>query len=199
MTYQSFKKGEGSSDSYGKLEAIQLPDLTGLKVLDLACNEGFFSYKAAELGASKVVGIDFVQSHIDKAKARSVDFSNLDEMPKFYQCSWDKITKYRYGKFDVVLLLSSLHYAENQQKLILKIADLIVPGGLFIFEGGIHNGPESWAEYHRGVGDVYYPNFSTIVEMLEPSFEIQAYDRSVPQKGDTVERWVIHSIRSNNA
>lgn len=50
--YQTFVDRPGVSRSSEKLDGIKLPaDLTGKSVLDLGCNEGFFSLEAKRRGA----------------------------------------------------------------------------------------------------------------------------------------------------
>ncbi len=59
MSYQTFQGVAGDSDSPAKLDRLHLPtDLSGLSVLDVACNEGFFCQEAVRRGATRVVGID---------------------------------------------------------------------------------------------------------------------------------------------
>ena len=43
-------------------------DIKGKRVLDIGCNEGFFSLKLKELGAREVIGIDADELRIEKAK-----------------------------------------------------------------------------------------------------------------------------------
>lgn len=45
-----------------------LPDVRGLDVLEIGCNNGFFSFKFAELGAKSVVGLDVNNIWLEKAK-----------------------------------------------------------------------------------------------------------------------------------
>ena len=46
---------------------LVLPSLKGLSVLEVGCASGFFSFKFAEMGARKVLGIDLIQSLLDGA------------------------------------------------------------------------------------------------------------------------------------
>lgn len=53
-----------------KWECIKnfLPDLTNLEILEVGCNNGFFSFKFAELGAKKVIGVDANKKWLEQAK-----------------------------------------------------------------------------------------------------------------------------------
>jgi SAM-dependent methyltransferase len=64
-----------------------LPDVAGLEVLEVGCNCGFFSFKFAELGAQRVVGLDVVPKWLDHATWANtilghsqVSFHNCDFM-----------------------------------------------------------------------------------------------------------------------
>ena len=85
--------------------------LRGKRVLDIACNAGFWSIQCALLGA-EVVAFDARPEVIEEANlvkgitgADSVDFRVLD----FWQMSPDTLG----GRFDVVLNLGFLYHVSN--------------------------------------------------------------------------------------
>ena len=55
-------------DSYRKLPFVPLNKAEGKKVIDIGCNQGFFSFQAALHGAKEVVGIDIQEEDIATAK-----------------------------------------------------------------------------------------------------------------------------------
>lgn len=62
-----------------------LPDVSGMEVLEIGCNCGFFCFKFAELGAKKVVGVDIKKKWLENALwinsilgYKQVSFFNLD-------------------------------------------------------------------------------------------------------------------------
>src|SRR5215208_4426819 len=78
--YQSFSDEGGSSDSAGKLAALQMPaDLEGKRVLDIGCNEGFFAIEAKNRGAAEVIGIDGDGAAIERAHARHPEITFLHQ------------------------------------------------------------------------------------------------------------------------
>jgi 2-polyprenyl-3-methyl-5-hydroxy-6-metoxy-1,4-benzoquinol methylase len=86
--------------------------LEGKRVLDVACNSGFWSFQCALLGAKEVVGFDARQEMIDQANfiksivgAENAQFQVLD----FWDMSPDRLA----GKFDVVLNLGILHHLSD--------------------------------------------------------------------------------------
>src|SRR5439155_18277059 len=109
--YQSFPGAAGDSQSLQKLKALHLPTLKGRSFLDVGCNEGFFCGYARFDGAQRVVGLDKSALFIERARQRFPDCEFLEQ-------SWDVIPS---GPFDVILLASSLHYAEDQVLLIERL------------------------------------------------------------------------------
>jgi len=117
--YQSFPGAAGDSESNQKLVALRLPSLTGRSFLDVGCNEGFFCGFAKFDGAQRVVGLDKSAAYIDRARKRFPDC-------EFLQQSWDHLPK---GPFDVILLASSIHYADDQPQLIHNLMGELAPDG----------------------------------------------------------------------
>jgi SAM-dependent methyltransferase len=186
MTYQSFAAG-GDSDSPGKLARLHLPaDLTGLSVLDVACNEGFFCQEAWRRGAARVVGLDKNPDFVERAKQRDskTEYLEMDylQLPSLAE------------RFDVILLLSAMHYALDPQKLLIDILDLLAPNGLFVLECGVAPGrrPE-WVTVERPVGDVVrHPTHAMLIKALRRA-SVRRIGTSVNQVGDPIDRYVYHA------
>lgn len=98
-----------------KLKAIPLPFMLGRRVLDVGCDAGFFSFLAAERGASEVVGldrnrhvkgvgyVDLVALNRKRAEDeghRNVRFEHIDVGKQWHE----------FGQFDVVFLFSLYHH-----------------------------------------------------------------------------------------
>lgn len=191
--YQSFEPGKGSSDSHGKLAALKLPDLTGKRFLDLGCNHGFFCFAALERGAASVVGVDRDPESIAAATARAVALG-VSDRATFVNTSWDSFDQ---RGFDVVVLMSALHYAPDQAALLRKIAGLLNPDGLLVLEGGIiENRKRPWTSIIRGTPPhtdiVEYPTHTAMMEMLADCYAPRQIGPSVTQPGDNVPRYVWH-------
>lgn len=191
--YQSFEPGAGSSDSFGKLEALKLPDMAGKRFLDLGCNHGFFCFAALERGASEVVGVDRDPKAIEAATARARHLG-VEDKARFLNLSWDD---FHEDDFDVVILLSALHYAKDQQAMLAKIAGLLKPDGLFVLEGGaIANPKNNWTSIIRGrpphTDMVEYPTPRHMFDMLSEHFAPRDKGKSVMQPGDMIPRHVWH-------
>ena len=184
MSYQTFTDAKGASKSDEKFQRIRLGDVSGKAVLDLGCNEGYFSNKAKSLGASKVIGIDQSQYFIDRAKQR---FPDID-----FRCqSWDILPE---GKFDVIIFLSAIHYESDQVALLKRLHNALNPGGKLILECGVADGVDArWARVHRKVGSVLYPTQKLLLDHLLSDFAVRSFGESVLQAGDPVNRFVFHA------
>src|ERR1043166_5733442 len=127
MAYQSFQGAQaGDSLSDQKLARLQLPsNLTGASVLDLGCNEGFFSFEAKRRGAAYVLGIDHDEKVVKSAQARSSEY-NLDVQ---FACG-TMLQLPVDCKFDYVLLLSALHYIEEPAGVLAEIRRILKPNGV---------------------------------------------------------------------
>ena len=118
-SYQSFADRPGVSRSSEKLDRIKLPaDLTGMSVLDLGCNEGFFSLEAKRRGAEIVVGLDHDEKLLANAR-KLAEAQNLDV--EFVHGDMKTLPN---RKFNFVLLLSALHYIDEPAQLLRSIRDI---------------------------------------------------------------------------
>lgn len=186
MNYQTFQGTAGDSNSPAKLERLHLPaDLSGLSVLDVACNEGFFCQEARRRGAGHVVGIDKSADFIERAKQRDPD-------GEYHVMDWVDVAS--LGKrFDVILLLSALHYARDPQFLLHELLRMLKPDGLLILECGVASGAAAeWVSVQRPIGDVVlHPTHLALTTALMQA-AVRQIGPSVHQEGDPVDRYVYH-------
>jgi ubiquinone/menaquinone biosynthesis C-methylase UbiE len=188
MSYQSFAGQTGNSNSRAKLERIGLPaDLSGKRVLDLGCNEGFFCLEAKRRGAAAVVGVDANPDVIGRARERA-QAEGLDVT--YHAADFMKI---RGERFNVILMLSALHYAKQPQALLRRVRQLLAPDGLFILECGVteQNGRRVRRAL-RAIDERSFPSDELLrADWLEP-FSVRFVTKSVQQDGDPVPRKVFH-------
>lgn len=183
--YQSFPGVAGDSRTQDKLKALKLPDLAGRSFLDVGCNEGYFCGFAKFLGASRAVGLDHSELFIERARQRFPEC-------EFRQQAWDQLPE---EKFDVVLLASALHYAEDQAGLVHRLMDVLSPGGVLVLELGIASSPENaWVEVERGIDRRRFPTMEKLREILD-DYAWKWMGKSVLQDGDPVARHVVHVSR----
>lgn len=183
--YQSFPDAAGDSRTLEKLKALKLPDLAGRSFLDVGCNEGFFCGFAKFHGAARSVGVDQSFRFIERAHRRFPDC-------EFHQQGWEELPE---GLFDVVLLASALHYADDQAALLHRLVDRLAPDGLLVLELGIASSEKSeWIRIKRGIDERWFPSMPKLREVLA-DYAWKWMGRSVSQDGDPVGRHVIHISR----
>jgi SAM-dependent methyltransferase len=104
--------------------------LVGKRVLDLACNAGFWSLQAIEAGAQFVLGVDGRQMHIDQARlvfdAKGVEPSRY----RFERSDVFELDLRGEDPFDIVLCLGLLYHVSKPVELMERISawntDLLV-------------------------------------------------------------------------
>lgn len=114
-----------------KLDSLGLPkDCKSLRVLDIGCRDGFFSFEMEHRGA-EVIGVDYadidvtgfsVVSQIKNSQATYITDNVYELNPK------------KYGFFDIVLFLGVLYHLRNPMLALDKIQKLIKPDGLLFIE-----------------------------------------------------------------
>jgi tRNA (mo5U34)-methyltransferase len=111
-------------------DSIGLPeDLRGLRVLDIGCSDGYFSFEAERRGAS-VVAIDFVPADYSGfATAREILGSGVEyRMDNVYN-----VRPEHYGTFDIVLFLGVLYHLRKPLAALDAIRSVLKDGGqLFV-------------------------------------------------------------------
>lgn len=187
--YQSFPGAPGDSLTLEKLKLLSLPDLAGRSFLDVGCNEGFFCGFARSQGADRVVGIDHSAGYIARARERFPEC-------EFHARGWDALPE---GPFDVILLASALHYAEDQEALLHELAGLLSRDGVLVVELGIFSSRKSeWVKVKRGSDDRLFPTMPKLKEILV-DYAWKWMGPSVSQSGDPVGRHVVHISRRRPA
>jgi SAM-dependent methyltransferase len=104
-----------------------LPELRGLKVLDLGCGFGWFCRWAREHGAASVLGIDVSERMLARATAET-----HDPAIAYVRADLEHV-ELTPGSFDVAYSSLALHYIENLEGLMARVHAALVPGGKLIF------------------------------------------------------------------
>lgn len=185
MQYQSFPDVKGGSRSAEKLAALRLPPFADKRFLDVGCNEGFFCGYADFDGAAKVLGIDKSAAAISRAKKR---FPGCD----FLEQSWDSLPE---GTFDVITLLSALHYANDQPGLVHRLMGSLSDDGVLVLEISIAPEPgDEWIKVERSIDERFFPTRGKLGSMLR-DYAWKIIGHSVNQAGDPLQRYVVHVRR----
>jgi SAM-dependent methyltransferase len=87
--------------------------------LDVACNEGFFSFEVARRGASDVLGFDARAINIEKAEFVRDRLGH--ENARFEVADLSDLTLERFGTFDLTLCLGLLYHLENPMDTLRRV------------------------------------------------------------------------------
>lgn len=104
-----------------------LPELAGLRVLDLGCGFGWFARWAAAQGARQVLGLDLSENMIARARrdtsAANVTYAIADlERPELPAAGFD----FAYSSL-------ALHYVADFTGLVVAVHRALVQGARFVF------------------------------------------------------------------
>ncbi|MEO1240477.1 MAG: methyltransferase domain-containing protein [Pseudomonadota bacterium] len=145
----------------------------GKSVLDVGCNAGFFSFVAADRGASSVYGLDNNSKYIEQAKfANTVRGDNI----RFQEGSATHLTSLK-KTFDITLCIGLLYHVSDIYKAIKDISRVTTE--MAIIESAIYNDDDLKPLMRVASGDValpgiWHPNISA----LKALFEIAGFSRT---------------------
>jgi ubiquinone/menaquinone biosynthesis C-methylase UbiE len=104
-----------------------LPDLRGLKVLDLGCGFGWFCRWARQQGAAHVLGIDVSEKMLARARA-----TTQEEAISYTRADMEQL-ELPPQSFDLVYSSLALHYVANLSPLMAQVHRSLTPGGCLVF------------------------------------------------------------------
>jgi SAM-dependent methyltransferase len=116
---------EGAAE-WPALRAL-LPDVRGLRVVDLGCGFGWFCRWAREQGASRVLGIDVSEKMLARARAATADAAIA-----YVRADMERLCLAR-ASFDLAYSSLALHYVVSLGGLLAGVHHALVPGGRLIF------------------------------------------------------------------
>ena len=120
-----------------KLPFFGLPeDLSGLRILDIGCAEGYFSFEAEKRGAREVIAID---SSPDSVRRFNIVKSARQSSATAYLCSVYDLDRKKFGTFDLVLFYGVFYHLKHPQLALEKIADVCT--GQLLFQTHIYEEP----------------------------------------------------------
>jgi ubiquinone/menaquinone biosynthesis C-methylase UbiE len=119
-------EGLDGAAEWPSLRAL-LPDMRGLRVVDLGCGFGWFCRWAREHGAAHVLGLDVSERMLARARASTPDaditYTRADlehlQLPE--------------ASFDLVYSSLAFHYIERLDALLAGVYRALVPGGRLVF------------------------------------------------------------------
>lgn len=109
--------------AYDYTLAKNIGDLSGKRVLDLACGEGISSRMARDLGAEEIVGVDESVGQIKKAQEQELSLPE-DKRINYIVADGGNLPLKAQEKFDVVTGMMFLNYAESKERLKNFVANI---------------------------------------------------------------------------
>ena len=148
--------------------ARDLPDLTGLEVLDIGCNAGYMSFEAKRLGASRVTGID---SNLGAGRSFIEQAEFCREVLEL-DVEFEEISFFDYSPpkpFDVVLFCGVLYHLEDFAGALDAVKSFCKPGGLMVLETAVEERTLSIPGDSDYLGDpttFFVPSVPVLLELL---------------------------------
>jgi len=118
--------GLAGAPEWAALQAM-LPDMHGLKVVDLGCGYGWFCRWAREHGAARVQGYDVSAKMLERAVA-----TTSDPAIGYHRADLETLILPE-AALDLVYSSLTLHYIEDLAGLLGRIHRALQPGGRFVF------------------------------------------------------------------
>ncbi|HEY9013321.1 MAG TPA: class I SAM-dependent methyltransferase [Devosia sp.] len=120
------RDGLAMAGEWPSLQAL-LPELKGLRVLDLGCGLGYHCRWAAEQGAASVTGLDISERMLSSAReicaGLPVEFRRADL----------ETADFGANTYDLVLSSLAVHYIEDFDSLCARVRRALKHGGRFVF------------------------------------------------------------------
>jgi SAM-dependent methyltransferase len=118
--------GLAGAPEWPALRAL-LPDMRGIRAVDLGCGYGWFCRWAREQGAAHVLGVDLSERMLARARAETADTA-ID----YLQADMEKL-ELPAAAFDLAYSSLALHYVANLEGLLATVRRALVAGGHLIF------------------------------------------------------------------
>ena len=123
-------------------------DINGLRVLDLACGEGFYTRKLKQANVADILGVD--------TSSEMIHLAETTERKKPMGCAYmtHDITKLPYlGPFDLVVAMYLLNDAKSKEELVALCKTAyrqLDAGGRFVgFNDNVSNQISYYETYHQ--------------------------------------------------
>lgn len=114
------------------LQAL-LPELAGLKVLDLGCGSGVYMQYLCEHGAAEVTCIDYSPQMVDIVKSKATQLGADERVNAYAQDLKTGLPAEHDNSFDLVISPLMIHYLDDLNPLFKDVYRVLKKGGRFVF------------------------------------------------------------------
>lgn len=163
--------GEWNCDLKWQRLKPALSDLTGKRVLDLGCNNGWYMSRLREQGASEVIGFDPMPLNWMQWKLNQKLYPDTSQ--EFYLLGVEDLPSLP-SAFDAILSFGVLYHHRNPIQQLIDLRESLVPGGTLYLETiGIPGEEEIMLipkDRYANMPNVWMlPTLSALIVMLERS------------------------------
>jgi SAM-dependent methyltransferase len=157
----------------------ELPDLSGLRVLDVGSNAGYDPFMFKLRGAGEVLACEPFE-FIEQARFLETIYRTGAD---FQQIGWQELDPGQHGRFDFVHCHGVLYHEVDPIGLLSRLHEMTAPGGTLIL-GSMMLGDPEMADLSRFVPRAYFrdatwwwvPGPAALHSMIESlGFEIESY------------------------
>lgn len=146
----------------------KLTPLTGKKILDIGCGNGYYGFRMLQLQADLVVGLDPHLAYVAQFWALK---QFLPELPVYVlPCSLEQIST-PLKSFDSVFSMGVIYHRRSPIDHLLQCKDCLAPGGQLILETLYVDGPVGYSltpdkKYARMSNVWFIPSIGTLEQWL---------------------------------
>jgi SAM-dependent methyltransferase len=109
-----------------------LGPVRGRRLLDIACGNGHFARRLADLGA-EVVAVDFSDAFLERARARSTAYADRIEFRHLDATNGSELRGLGAGSYDAAVCTMALMDMTETRPLFEALAELLRPDAPFVF------------------------------------------------------------------
>ncbi|HKR95214.1 MAG TPA: TIGR04290 family methyltransferase [Candidatus Angelobacter sp.] len=155
-------------------------DLSGLSVLDIGCNGGFYSIELKKRGASRVLGVDVDDRYLDQARFAAQVLGLDIELAKCSVYDVDSIA----GQFDYVLFMGVFYHLRYPLYALDKVIKKVK--GTLVFQTmirGALNSPELKDDYHFWNTEIFSRSDFPCMYFIEKNYAGDPTNWWIPNHG----------------
>lgn len=124
-----------SADTFSIYEKLGFPEnLTGKRVLDIGCADGYLSFLAEKRGASEVVAVDY---RLPTASGFAVAAEILNSKVKHVVANVYDLSPKKYGTFDFVIFVGVLYHLRNPLLALDRVRSMSKPNTRVLIESHV--------------------------------------------------------------